>query len=73
MPAPENAFPSLVWKQVYMPNTWLFITKEPTNIALTCNGIREDIVLKNTGIIQIEQNCILKTKQNTLTAKIGFQ
>jgi hypothetical protein len=52
-----------------MPNTWLFITKEPTNIALTCNGIREDILLKNAGIIQIGQNCILKTKQNTLTAK----
>lgn len=35
-------------------------------IAVTCNGVREDVLLNTTGIIQISQDCIIKTKMNIL-------
>ena len=60
---------SIIWKQLYMPNTWMFITNNPNRIALTCNGIREDITINNTGILQVSQDCIIKTRQNILAPK----
>lgn len=65
----KNVITSTIWKELYMPSTWMYITTKPTQVAITCNGIREDIELKTTGIIQVSQNCIIKTKQNILTPK----
>lgn len=52
-----------------MPNTWLFITCKPQKIAITCNGIREDVPINGSGIIQISQECTISTKQNILATK----
>lgn len=60
---------SLVWKELYMVNTWLYITNEPTRAAVICNNIREDVILTNTGIIQVSPECTIETKRNTLHPK----
>ncbi|XP_050303261.1 uncharacterized protein LOC126741032 [Anthonomus grandis grandis] len=57
-----------IWKQLFTPNTWMFISPNPISIAITCNGIREEMVLNTTGIIQLTEACILKTKQNNIIA-----
>lgn len=59
----------IVWKQLYMVNTWLFIANQPTRAAIICNSIREDVILNNTGIIKISPVCIIETKRNTLQSK----
>lgn len=66
----KNKIGSIIWKQLYMTNTWMFITNKPTKIAITCKGIREDVAINATGIIQISQDCIIQTKQNILTPKM---
>lgn len=65
----EVKITSIVWKQLYTSNSWVYVTNKIRRVALICNGIREDITLNNTGIIQISQECIIKTKRNILTPK----
>ena len=60
---------STIWKQLYMPNTWMFISTKPFKVGITCRGQRQDVALNNSGIIQINENCIIKTKHNILTPK----
>ena len=61
----------LIWKQLMMTNTWLFIASKPTTAALMCNQTREDISLTDIGIIQITQDCILKTKRSILKPQMN--
>ncbi|CAH1101873.1 unnamed protein product [Psylliodes chrysocephalus] len=63
---------SVVWQQLHMPNTWLFLTDKPTRIAVTCSGIREDVLLNITGIIKLSEDCVIKTNQNILQPKHEF-
>lgn len=65
----EVALKSIVWKQLYRKNSWLYITEKVRKIALICNGEREDVSLNKTGIIQISQECIIRTKQNILSPR----
>lgn len=62
----KNNILTIIWKQLFMANTWMFIVSKPMQIAVTCNGVREDVLLNTTGIIQISQDCIIKTKMNIL-------
>ncbi|CAH1114773.1 unnamed protein product [Psylliodes chrysocephalus] len=62
---------SIVWQQLHMPNTWLFLTDKPTKIAVTCSGIREDVLLNITGFIKLLEDCVIKTNQNILQPKRG--
>jgi len=62
--------PGLMWKRLYLPNTWLFIAIQPTRIAVICNGEREDIWLNNTGIIQVAQECYMESQKNVLKPKL---
>lgn len=65
----EIKIPNIVFKHVYQVNTWLFIANKPIVVAITCNGIHKDVKLKDVGIIQIGNHCIIKTNQNILTAE----
>lgn len=60
---------TMVWKELQMVNTWLFVASKPTRAAIICNSIREDVLLNNTGIIQISPVCVIETKQHTLQSK----
>lgn len=59
----------LVWKQLYMPNTWMYVTPKSTRVNLKCMGELEYIWLNNTGIVQINQTCTLETGRNILKSK----
>ena len=61
---------AIVWKQLYMANTWLFITKEETLIAITCQGHRQEIQLKASGILQVDGGCTIRTGQNIINPVI---
>jgi len=65
----EHTVQSTVWKQLATPNSWLFITNGSANVAVVCGGVREDVTLKATGIISMTPDCIIKTKELTLTPK----
>ena len=65
----KNSIQSVIWKQLYTPNAWMFITENKLRIAVVCDGVREDVTLNQTGIIAISQHCIIKTKRNILTPK----
>lgn len=64
-----NKIHSIIWKQLYTVNSWMFITNKKIKVALTCNGIREDVQLNMTGIIQTSPDCIISTRQNILTPR----
>lgn len=68
-PIRKNALNTTIWKQLDTPNHWMFIAPRPFKIAVICDGKREDVTLKETGIIGIEQTCIIKTKKTMLTSK----
>lgn len=57
------------WIQLYTPNSWMYITSKPTNIAITCNGNRQEVLLNTTGIIQMTEDCIIQTKQKIIRPK----
>ncbi|XP_047996213.1 uncharacterized protein LOC125234071 [Leguminivora glycinivorella] len=58
-----------VWKQLYMPNTWLIMTAESVKASIICDGEREEIMIQNTTVIHIAENCIIKTRRNILAAR----
>lgn len=60
---------SIIWKQLQMRNTWMFVVGRPTKIAIICDGDREDVTINSTGIIQITQNCLINTNRNVLAPK----
>lgn len=64
-----NLSNKIMWKQLHMPNTWLFIIRDRVTISILCDGQREESELQNVGVIRIADNCIIKTTDNILTAK----
>jgi hypothetical protein len=65
-PMKEFKIKKMLWKKLAMKNTWLAIANEPTNGAITCNGIREDINFDGIMIIKIKDACIITTKRVSL-------
>jgi Baculovirus F protein len=65
-PQREFSVENLLWKKLAMQNTWLVIANKSTNGAITCNGIRKDIRLKDTVLIKINDECTLRTKGTML-------
>lgn len=61
---------NILWKQLKMANTWMFVSNRPTSVAVICHGERNDIKLNGTGILRVDNNCIIKTKSNTFRASI---
>jgi hypothetical protein len=49
-----------------MQNTWMVIAFKSTNGAITCNGVRKDIKIKDTLLIKIKDECTLRTKETML-------
>lgn len=60
---------TLVWKRLYTPNTCLFITPTSQKFDVTCEVIRHDVTLNNSGNIHTSQECVTKTNQNILSHK----
>ncbi|CAH0555145.1 unnamed protein product [Brassicogethes aeneus] len=58
-----------ICKELSTTNAWMAVTSKPTRIAITCNGVREEVTLNKTNIIQIAQDCIIQTKSNILTPR----
>lgn len=59
----------VVWKQLYMQNTWLFITTKSVAISIVCDGQRKEITIQDVGVLHISENCVIKTLNNILAAK----
>ena len=57
---------TIIWKQLYMPNAWMFITVSETRIAVICSGKREDIRINQTGVISVTDDCSIQTGQSIL-------
>ncbi|GJQ72246.1 hypothetical protein Trydic_g3337 [Trypoxylus dichotomus] len=60
---------SVIWKELYTSNSWMFITHNETKITVTCNGIPQNVTIYNAGIVQISQSCFIETNKNILTAR----
>ena len=59
----------IVWKQLFMQNTWLFVTTKPVAISIVCDGQRQEITIHDVGVLHIAENCVIKTLKNILAAK----
>ncbi|XP_031342965.1 uncharacterized protein LOC116170601 [Photinus pyralis] len=59
----QHTITSTIWKQLYMEN------KQPTRVAIICNGRRQEVMLNNTGIINLSQDCRLQTRQSILNPR----
>lgn len=68
-PVIKQPIKSTIWKKLYTPNAWMFLSGNKLKVAVICEGIREDVTLNKTGIIQISPNCLIKTNRNILTPK----
>lgn len=58
----------VLWKQLYVQNTWLYVVKDPITASIVCDGQREEVVLKDVGLIRISDNCLIKVSDHTLVA-----
>jgi hypothetical protein len=59
----------MLWKKLAMKNTWLAIANEPTNGAITCNGVRQDISFDGIMVTKIKDACIITTKTVNLRGR----
>ncbi|KAK9876344.1 hypothetical protein WA026_012653 [Henosepilachna vigintioctopunctata] len=57
----EILWRSTRWKQLYLTNTWLYSTFQPKRISVICNGQRKEVIIKDSGVIKLSENCVLKT------------
>lgn len=62
------------WKKIRNANAWLFATPKPETVYLLCDN-HESIIktIENTGILQIEPTCRVKTRTTTLTPSIEIK
>lgn len=60
---------NITWKHLYRKNTWLFVANTPSEAAVICEGQREEISLEGVGILQLNQSCLIRTRENTLMAE----
>lgn len=58
------------WTQFKNPNKWIFATTTKIEISAVCGTNVSHKILRGTGIMQIEPNCIIKT--NLLTIQGHF-
>ena len=59
------------WKHIPSLNAWIFSTKKPEPISITCKrGRKEKGHITNSGILRLRAGCIARTEQTTL---IGTQ
>ncbi|XP_037929218.1 uncharacterized protein LOC119663680 [Teleopsis dalmanni] len=59
-----------VWKELWTPNAWIFITPNLTTIHVICHIEREEIVLNYTGIIHISPDCVIHSKTIQLEGRM---
>ncbi|KAL3280936.1 hypothetical protein HHI36_004163 [Cryptolaemus montrouzieri] len=69
----EKTSTGIIWKELYMANSWLYITDHTTSIAVICQGNRTELTIQESGIIQKSQDCIIKTRSLTLTPKLLYK
>jgi Pao retrotransposon peptidase/Family of unknown function (DUF5641)/Integrase zinc binding domain len=65
-PQKEFTVENLLWKRLAMQNTWMVVANKSTNGAITCNGVRKDIKIKDTLLIKINDECTIRTKGTML-------
>lgn len=56
----------IVWKQLLLSNTWLFITNKIVSIGVECSGRRTNAVLQGSGILKVDTGCSVDSKQHVL-------
>lgn len=59
-----------IWKPLIMQNTWLCITPRPVTTAIICNGLREEVIVNTTSMIQTSSNCTIHTMTSILTSRL---
>ena len=66
-----NTKNSVFWKHIPPLNAWIFSTKKPEPISITCKkGRTEKGHITNSGILRLSAGCIARKEQTTL---IGTQ
>lgn len=66
----RNDITSIIWKELRTKNAWMFITNKPTKVAVLCNNNRENVHIDKSGIFQIPQNCVIRSKRSILSQRI---
>lgn len=62
--------PNVLWKALAQGNAWLYAIHSNTHISLICHGQRQEILLREIGIINIKDGCTIVTPKVTLVTKI---
>ena len=57
----EIAINGVLWQKLILPNTWLFSADQTTYVAVICNEQREDFTLSGSGILHLDEGCIIRT------------
>ncbi|KAH9630796.1 hypothetical protein HF086_001024 [Spodoptera exigua] len=47
---------NIIWKQLCMQNSWLFITKTSSTISIVCDSKREEITIQDVGDSYVYEN-----------------
>ena len=62
-----NTKNSVFWKHIPSLKAWIFLTKNPEPIIITCKKVKtEKGHITNSGILRLSAGCIARTKHNTL-------
>ena len=62
-----NTKNSVLWKHITSLKAWIFSTRTPEPIRITCkNGKTEKGHISNSGILRLSARCIARTEHTTL-------
>lgn len=58
------------WHKLISENSWIYIFPKPTDVTLNCESQKTShLILNNTGILTLNQNCKLYTSSTILTTE----
>lgn len=62
-----------IWHKLQNKNHWIYVLPKPTDITVNCINTKPiNLVLNNTGILNIETNCQLYTSSTTLISDVSI-
>ncbi|XP_050294320.1 uncharacterized protein LOC126734662, partial [Anthonomus grandis grandis] len=64
-----NSHPE-IWHKLLTPNSWIYITSQPIDTTISCeSGKAVNLILNNTGIIKLLENCKIYTSSIMLISE----
>ncbi|XP_058981505.1 uncharacterized protein LOC131803807 [Musca domestica] len=61
-----------VWKQLHTPNTWVFSVEKGTVTEVKCDGKRQNVRIRDQGILRMQPGCTLETEEMKLWAHENY-